>query len=116
MDEKGTRSFDSGTTQSVEDARRGSRRKSYLDVNFDKLSAAFENPLANISKEQLLSDVETFCKDNGLMEHIEEFRKGALVASDPDNAKNLTELTDEDRLVLERETTHKWYVTPMSSG
>lgn len=81
MDEKGTRSFDSGTTQNVEDTRRGSRRKSYLDVDFEKLSAAFENPLANIGKEQLLSDVETFCQENDLMEHIEEFRKGTLTAS-----------------------------------
>ena len=108
-EQKNTRSFDSGTTQNVEDAnRRGSRRKSYLDVDFDKLSAAFENPLANIGKEQLLADVETFCKDNGLMEHLEEFKKGALIAQDPENAKNLTELNDQDRLILEEEITKKW--------
>lgn len=84
------------------------RKKSFVDVDESQLSAAFENPLANIPKAQLLAEVEQFCKDNNLIDHLSDFQKGALVAQNPDKAQSLTELTDEERLVLEREHTHRW--------
>lgn len=74
----------------------------------NKLSAVFENPLADVPKEQLIQDVESFCKRFGLMDHVEVFRKGALVAQNPNAAQSMNELSDEERRVLEREHTHKW--------
>jgi hypothetical protein len=99
------------TATNVEDATRGSggaRKKSFIDVDEDHLSAAFENPLAGVSKEQLLQDVEAFCRDNNLMDHVETFRKGALVAQNPRNTASIVELNDEERIILDREHTHRW--------
>jgi hypothetical protein len=72
----------------------GKRRRS-TDFNMENLSATFENPLANIAKEQLLSDMD-------------EFKKGALVAQSPTEAQTFEELSREDKLTLEREHTHRW--------
>lgn len=114
MDEKKEKR-DSSTSETtahaknVEEAR--PRKKSFTDVDPDKLSAAFENPLADIPKEQLFAEVDAFVKDNGLDEFLEDFRKGALVAQNPDSYTEITELNDEDRNVLEREHTHRWSQT-----
>ncbi|OKL60740.1 hypothetical protein UA08_04244 [Talaromyces atroroseus] len=75
----------------------------------ENLNVMFENPLANIPREQLLQDVEDFCQKYNLMDHIEDFRKGALVSQNPAAAMDLTELTDEEKNVLLREHTHKWH-------
>jgi hypothetical protein len=100
------------TATNVEEAEKGGgRRKSYLDVNMEKLSAAFENPLANISKEQLFTNVEKFCADHGLNEYLDDFKKGALVAQNPKIAQDLSELAPEDKEILEREHTHRWSQT-----
>ncbi|KEF58287.1 uncharacterized protein A1O9_06213 [Exophiala aquamarina CBS 119918] len=99
------------TATNVEDAKQGGgkgRKKSFIDVDDEQLSAAFENPLEGVSKEQLMQDVEDFCRDNNLMEHVDAFRKGALVAQNPRNTASITELSDEDRITLDREHTHRW--------
>jgi hypothetical protein len=90
----------------VEDT--GGKRRRPTDFNMEKLSATFENPLANVAKEQLLSDVETFCKQYNLVEYMDEFKKGALVAQSPTEAQTFQELSREDKLALEREHTHRW--------
>lgn len=107
MDEKARRDSESTAVSHNEEGRR--RKSSYANVDFDKLSTAFDNPLTNISHEQLMSDVENFCKEHDLEEHLETFKKGALVAQNPDGALKLTELTDEDKAALEREHTHRWH-------
>lgn len=84
------------------------RARAPTDVNIAKLSAIFENPLAGVPRAQLLSDVETFCKEFDLTDHLEEFKKGALIAQSPDTALDLTELSAEDKTLIEREHTHKW--------
>lgn len=53
----------------VENARRGSRRGSNADP--DSLAKAFENPLSSRSKEELISDVDEFCRKFGLMDFID---------------------------------------------
>ncbi|KAI1966528.1 hypothetical protein LOZ58_000016 [Ophidiomyces ophidiicola] len=73
-----------------------------------KLNAIFENPLAQLSREQLLADVEKFCTKFNLTEHVEIFKKGALVSQNPEGAMDLPELDDADREALTREQTHKW--------
>lgn len=101
------RSYESErTATAVENT--SARKKSFVDVDQEKLSAAFENPLSGISKEQLLQEVESFCRDNNLSEHIDAFRRGALVAQNPDQMESISELTDDDRNVLRREVTHRW--------
>ncbi|KAL1971067.1 hypothetical protein VTN77DRAFT_18 [Rasamsonia byssochlamydoides] len=75
----------------------------------DKLNVVFENPLAGIPREQLLEDVERFCKQYNLEEHLDAFKKGALVSQNPAAAQDLVELTDEEKTALRREHTHKWH-------
>ena len=73
-----------------------------------KLNAMFDNPLAKMSKEKLLADVEDFVNRYELSEHIEDFRKGALIAQNPHHLDDIDELTEEDRESIRREKTHKW--------
>ncbi|KAL2817522.1 hypothetical protein BDW59DRAFT_132559 [Aspergillus cavernicola] len=75
----------------------------------NKLSALFENPLAGVPREQLLDDVDRFCRQySGLEEHKELFRKGALLSQNPAVVETLPELTEDEREAIRRETTHKW--------
>jgi hypothetical protein len=98
-------SFDQGG--SVENVERNFSRAS-TDINTTKLSAVFENPLQNVPRDQLMSDVEKFCKEFDLIEHLDIFQKGALVAQNPSAVQSMNDLTDEDKNFLEREKTHKW--------
>jgi hypothetical protein len=58
-----------------------------------------------------MADVEDFARENQLMDILPELRKGALVARDPANFQNLTELDDEEKRVLGREVTNRWSQT-----
>ncbi|KAK4942861.1 hypothetical protein LTR10_017437 [Elasticomyces elasticus] len=85
------------------------RRSSVIDPDISNLSAAFENPLSDIPKEQLLQDVETFCSKHNLMDYLDAFKKGALIAQRPYETDKISELTQEDRDILTREHTHRWH-------
>ena len=49
--------------------------------------------------------VELFVKDKGFEEKLELFQKGALVAQNPNDFENISELTEADKEVIRRETT-----------
>jgi hypothetical protein len=53
------------------------------DITTTKLSAVFENPLQDVPRDQLMSDVQRFCKEFGLLDHLDAFQKGALIAQNP---------------------------------
>lgn len=74
----------------------------------DKLNAVFENPLAHVPRDTLLENVEDFCQKFGLMDHIDAFRKGALISQNPAGALELPELQEDEKAILRRESTHKW--------
>lgn len=42
------------------------------------------------------------------MDHIEDLRKGAQLAQTPAEFETLECLTEEDKNIIRRETTHKW--------
>jgi len=92
----------------VEEKRSPSYGGDSLDVSRNKLSAIFENPLGGIPREQLMKDVDDFCAKFDLMQYNDTIRKGALVAQSPHAVQNMDELTDQEKLYLEREHTHKW--------
>ena len=92
----------------VEEKRSPSYGGDKLDVSRNKLNAMFENPLGGIPRRQLMKDVDDFCAKFGLMQYNESFRKGALVAQNPQAVQNMDELSDQEKKVLEREHTHKW--------
>lgn len=55
-----------------------------------------------------MSDVEDFANKHGLTHILPLLRKGALVAQQPTQVENISELEDEDRIHLRDETLHKW--------
>ncbi|KZV86087.1 hypothetical protein EXIGLDRAFT_841040 [Exidia glandulosa HHB12029] len=59
--------------------------------------------LDGMSRSELVADAVAFCERAGLMEHVKDFRHGALLAYG-----DTTNLTMAERRALQREKTHKW--------
>ena len=76
--------------------------------NARNLNAKLANPLSGVSHEQLMADAAIFAGTHDLAEYTETIQKGALVAQDPAAFESLPLLTEEDRVALRREITHKW--------
>ena len=96
------------TPDAVEQKRTPTYGGNTLDVSRNKLNAMFENPLGGIPREQLMKDVDNFCAKFDLMEYNDCFRKGALVAQSPHAVQKMDDLSVQEKLLLEREHTHKW--------
>lgn len=79
-----------------------------IDVGKSNNDGIFENPLALVSEDQVMLDVEEFCRDYDLMSQLENFKKGAMASRNPEAVRTADWLTDEEREVLIREETHKW--------
>lgn len=75
-----------------------------------EVSKKLANPLAGLSAEQLGAMGEDYARLAGLTsdEDMRAFRLGAIIAGDHTQYDQIPELTDREREVLERETTHKW--------
>ncbi|KAH6848313.1 hypothetical protein B0I37DRAFT_161104 [Chaetomium sp. MPI-CAGE-AT-0009] len=73
-------------------------------------SKKLATPLAGLSPERLRIMGEDYAKLAGLTsdEDMRAFRLGAMIAGDNTQYDQIPELTDREREVLERETTHKW--------
>lgn len=98
-------------SDTIEYAHNESRKHSILsigNVRHDELNAVFENPLARVPDEQLMRDVEDFCERHGMMEHVEDMKKGALISKAPDEVQTATFLSDQEKETILREKTHKW--------
>jgi sugar porter (SP) family MFS transporter len=79
----------------------------HVDLN-NNLTGKIQNPLAGLSEATLLRDVAEFARVHDLQDIEPELRKGALVASDPDNFENVHLLDENDKLALRNEVDHKW--------
>jgi hypothetical protein len=66
------------------------------------------NPLSGLSKGQILADVDEFCREKDLGDHVTTMRKGALLAQRPDEFDDIDELDEEDRAPLRHAAAHKW--------
>ncbi|BGO92527.1 hypothetical protein NBRC10512_000444 [Rhodotorula toruloides] len=69
---------------------------------------ALDNPLSGISLDRLEEMGRAFAREKGLGEYEVEFARGAQAAQDPLAFESLPLLSDEDKEVLRRETTHRW--------
>lgn len=75
------------------------------------VAAKLRNPLTGMTEEQVLADVESWCAEKGLMEDLDAFRKGALIArvgQREDGFEYVNILTEEEKDLLRHETTHRW--------
>jgi hypothetical protein len=74
----------------------------------ENVNAKLANPLAGLSHEQVMNDAEAFAVSHDLSDFVADFRKGGLVAKDPTAFRDLPQLDDDDKTILERELTHRW--------
>lgn len=61
-----------------------------------------------------MQQVDDFVERNGLTEHSDAFRKGALVAQSPGYFEEFTELNEEERNWLRMEKTSTLPFSPLS--
>lgn len=69
-------------------------------------SHRIQNPLYGIPRAELMKQVEEFVIEKGLEEHLDLFRKGALLAQNPkDFQEDYIGLDEDQKEVITRETT-----------
>ncbi|ESK87138.1 mfs sugar transporter [Moniliophthora roreri MCA 2997] len=74
----------------------------------ENVNAKLANPLHGLTHDQLTQEAKVFAETHGMEDLVLDFQKGALVAQDPTAFESLSILTEEDKELLRRETTHKW--------
>ncbi|KAJ3950614.1 uncharacterized protein N0V96_001764 [Colletotrichum fioriniae] len=81
-------------------------------------SRKLENPLAGFTPEQLSKKGEDYCLEHGITdeEDIRAFRLGAMIAGNMNKYDSMTEITADERAVLDGESTHKWRNPKMLYG
>ncbi|GAK64604.1 hexose transport-related protein [Moesziomyces antarcticus] len=75
------------------------------------IEAILKNPLRGIPRATLMEQVTVFCNENELGQHVELFKKAALVAQSPNDFETMPELNEDDRYHIRREKTHKWAIS-----
>ncbi|PSN64692.1 plastidic glucose transporter 4 [Corynespora cassiicola Philippines] len=88
------------------------RRESVNDATRkSSVAARLRNPLAGMTEQAVLDDVDIWCQEKGLTQYQDEFRKGALIArvgQRDDGFEYVSQLTEDERALLRHETTHRW--------
>lgn len=87
------------------------RQRSVFDLEGpgrENVNAVFQNPLADVPDAQLVADVETFCREYDMMEHIDDMKKGALASKYSHSIESAEFLNESEREAIIREKTHKW--------
>ncbi|KAJ0304153.1 hypothetical protein COL516b_006043 [Colletotrichum fioriniae] len=81
-------------------------------------SRKLEDPLAGFTPEQLSQKGEDYCLEHGIAdeEDIRAFRLGAMIAGNMNKYDSMTEITADERAVLDGESTHKWRNPKMLYG
>ncbi|KAJ5584774.1 uncharacterized protein N7459_004574 [Penicillium hispanicum] len=98
-----------GCDQSPHEAHSGAEKGHVEQVSLqNNISAKIKNPLADLTKEQVLHDVEQFAQEHQLGDILPELKKGALVARNPDEFETVPDLTDYELTALRDEVLHKW--------
>jgi hypothetical protein len=108
LSSSGSSKTDLGTTQHMENAHRGSVASANRKAS---VATKLRNPLAGFSEEQVLADVETWCTEKGLVQDLDSFRKGALIArmgQRDDGYEYVNILSEEEKNWLRHETSHRW--------
>lgn len=91
------------------DAELSSTSSNQFDVNLNNnTSAKIKNPLAGLSQDTLMRDVEDFANEHQLQEIAPLLKKGALVAQNPSEFENVEGLDDSEKEVLRNEVVHKY--------
>lgn len=73
-----------------------------------KALCRIKNPLAHLSKGQVLGDAESFAREHQLDDIVGFIKKGALLARNPASAHVVPGITDEELAAVGNEASHKW--------
>lgn len=84
------------------------QRKASIIAMTQNVTGEIRNPLAGMTKGELMTDVEAFAQRNDMHEQLDLLRKGALIAQNPTDFENIAELNDDDRDALRIEVTRRW--------
>lgn len=96
---------------STSNASENRRKGSILSNRRASTAALLRNPLAGMTTEEILADVDAFCEERGLSDHREDFRKGALLAqvsNTPGAFEQIDAISEEEKGYLRREESNKW--------
>ncbi|KAI5481021.1 sugar transporter [Pseudohyphozyma bogoriensis] len=66
------------------------------------------NPLAGISRQQLMRDVEIFAQQKGLEDRLDMLKKGALLSQEPMEYDSIDILSQEEKDSIRYEHANKW--------
>lgn len=72
------------------------------------VATKLKNPLAGMTKDELLAGVEAFAKEKDLEDILPLLHRGALVSQAPKNFENVAELSEDEKQWLRKEQTHRW--------
>ncbi|KAF4966682.1 hypothetical protein FSARC_5671 [Fusarium sarcochroum] len=78
-------------------------------------TAVVQNPLANMTHDELIEDVERFAHQKDLTLYLNFLRKGALLAkviNTPRGYERIEELSEEEKRTLRDEDDHRWSSQP----
>ena len=67
-----------------------------------------KNPLADISYDELMADVESFAKRYDMEYCLDDLQKGALVSQNKSGFEHFERLTAEDKTLIREEKLHRW--------
>lgn len=71
-------------------------------------NAKIANPLADMTYDELMDDVDKFCQEKELMYAVEDFQKGALLAQKKGRFETIEMLSEDEKELIRREKTHRW--------
>ncbi|KAL9628992.1 MAG: hypothetical protein Q9204_005533 [Flavoplaca sp. TL-2023a] len=87
------------------------------------INMKLQNPLADMSYDELMTDVEQFAKEHNLEYALDDIQKGALVSQNKAGFENFDRLTDDDKTLIREEKLHRWrqprmmyYMTILCAG
>ncbi|EKD13455.1 MFS myo-inositol transporter [Drepanopeziza brunnea f. sp. 'multigermtubi' MB_m1] len=87
------------------------------------IALKLKNPLAGMTREELLLDVEAFAREKELEDVLPLLKKGALVAQAPKTFESIEDLSEDEKGWLRKELTHRWtqpnmmyYMTILCAG
>ncbi|KAF5019201.1 hypothetical protein F66182_8806 [Fusarium sp. NRRL 66182] len=85
------------------------------DANNGTATAVLQNPLASMTRDDLVADATQFAQRKGLADHTDVFRKGALLAkviNVPRGYEGIADLTEQEKRDLRNEDEHRWRSQP----
>ncbi|KAK4686393.1 hypothetical protein P7C73_g3738, partial [Tremellales sp. Uapishka_1] len=96
-----------GGTTVASDRPTQARKSSHKPDLVSNATARLANPLGDLTDEEVSRNAAAFAEANNLP--VEAFRKGGLVAKNPGGFERQKLLTEEDKIVLRREITHRYH-------